>query len=344
MLREVLLDNIERRNAEFPWHNPHQPQRDVAVFQFAYFDQEDTGIAVTIFTDDEARGVDRDFHYINRAKRQVAVEGGNPNEPTRKPQSRFGRTAEQAYQRMLAGHGRRIDIPAHVNGSTTMAELGLRGLGGLGGMGGMGIQAAGFTNPSSTNSHNRKAAVKRQTTTSNSTDGKPLVQKASAADLARARDIVAEAIAASAKLNKARLENPARNRYRLKPGTVIGSETVDKRGTRFFCRRDSNDTAASPPLLEITDEIAWAAALVAEADAVAPEGVNLTSPASSNITRRAPVRGTYWMETIDRRGTVPWGDDPTYKVFRNVLDYGATGNGVTDDTAAIKAAMNDGGR
>ncbi|KAK3898663.1 hypothetical protein C8A05DRAFT_37747 [Staphylotrichum tortipilum] len=59
---------------------------------------------------------------------------------------------------------------------------------------------------------------------------------------------------------------------------------------------------------------------------------------------RAPVRGTYWMETIARRDTVPWGDDPMCQVFGNVLNYGATGNGVTDDTAAIKAAMNGGRR
>lgn len=91
---------------------------------------------------------------------------------------------------------------------------------------------------------------------------------------------------------------------------------------------------------------------MAEAEAVAPpEGVNFgtahpvpSNSSSSGVKRRAPVRGTYWMETIARRGTVPWGDDPTYQVFRNVLDYGATGNGVTDDTAAIKAAMNDGRR
>jgi hypothetical protein len=32
------------------------------------------------------------------------------------------------------------------------------------------------------------------------------------------------------------------------------------------------------------------------------------------------------------------------QVWRNVLDYGATGNGQTDDTAAINAAIEDGNR
>lgn len=60
-----------------------------------------------------------------------------------------------------------------------------------------------------------------------------------------------------------------------------------------------------------------------EADAVDQMG---------NITKRAviaPRAGAFWMESIARKGTVPWGDDPSYKVFRNVKDYGAKGDGVT---------------
>lgn len=48
------------------------------------------------------------------------------------------------------------------------------------------------------------------------------------------------------------------------------------------------------------------------------------------------------MESLARKGTVQWGDNATYTVFRNVRDYGAVGNGVTDDTKALKAVMNDG--
>ena len=51
----------------------------------------------------------------------------------------------------------------------------------------------------------------------------------------------------------------------------------------------------------------------------------------------------YWMAEMAQVGASPYAPDG-YKVWRNVKDYGAVGDGVTDDTAAINAAITDGGK
>ncbi|KAI1325739.1 glycoside hydrolase family 55 protein [Xylariaceae sp. FL0255] len=50
----------------------------------------------------------------------------------------------------------------------------------------------------------------------------------------------------------------------------------------------------------------------------------------------------YWMGDIAHQGVAPYAGSG-YSVFRNVKDYGAKGDGSTDDTAAITAALNAGG-
>ncbi|KAF5017714.1 hypothetical protein F66182_10335 [Fusarium sp. NRRL 66182] len=53
---------------------------------------------------------------------------------------------------------------------------------------------------------------------------------------------------------------------------------------------------------------------------------------------------SWWLASIERQGSVAYGGSPDYKVFRNVKDYGAKGDGASDDTEAINAAFADGSR
>lgn len=126
--------------------------------------------------------------------------------------------------------------------------------------------------------------------TARDTTSRSTSSRATAIDIVNARKIVNDAISKMSILNKARLDSPMRNQYRPKPGTQL--------------KRRSLETEP-PPLLNITRDIADAAALIAE----------LESTANSNLTQFLEKRaGRFWMEGIARKGTVPWENDSGYKV------------------------------
>ncbi|KAF3920271.1 hypothetical protein AA313_de0208584 [Arthrobotrys entomopaga] len=63
------------------------------------------------------------------------------------------------------------------------------------------------------------------------------------------------------------------------------------------------------------------------------------------LSSLVPRQSSYWLGSVQHQGLAAFNDKPTsYPVFRNVKDFGAKGDGKNDDTDAINAAIQAGGR
>ncbi|KAJ7168217.1 exo-beta-1,3-glucanase [Mycena crocata] len=76
----------------------------------------------------------------------------------------------------------------------------------------------------------------------------------------------------------------------------------------------------------------------------ASQGAQSPTSSSALDTGLAASGDVFWFEAIKHQGKAAYNDDPSYKVFRNVKDFGAKGDGVTDDTQAINTAISCGNR
>lgn len=171
---------------------------------------------------------------------------------------------------------------------------------------------------------------------------RPRSLNTSSSGLRQAQKLVEAAVAQQSEYNAWRVANPKRNTYQSRHSNDAHSSTQHKK----------YDQPVAPTL---DPRLRAAAALLAERHAAQQLRNGTLHKSYSKFTKppkpltlakrdTADMSSSYWPAHVDH-GLPAMGWDSSYPVYRDVTDpkFGAKGDGVTDDTDAINAAISYGG-
>ena len=129
--------------------------------------------------------------------------------------------------------------------------------------------------------------------------------------------------------------------------TLVSSRDHVRRSSQPYT---STLTTANAAVSQISDgqiqaTTGVAVSQISDGQIQAPGPAATQAPYSnSTISSYSNASCSYWLEDIPHQGIAPFQNDSSYQIFRNVKDYGAVGDGFTDDTDAINFAINNSNR
>ena len=169
----------------------------------------------------------------------------------------------------------------------------------------------------------------------------PSLHNVSSSALAYAQKLVASAVAQQSEYNAYRVANPKRNTYRSRHSQDAQSALHQRSDEPVAPTLDANLRAAAALLAE---HHASQQLMNGTLHKSYHHFANTSTPLTVSKRDTADSSSSYWPAQVDH-GLPPMGWDSSYPVYRDVTDaqFGAKGDGVTDDTAAINAAIAYGG-